>query len=242
MAFNHKRYDFWLSFGFKRSLRSLLNWSKQAKLNERIPCNLKAEVLHNFNEMFLPLDVLEKVMELDKLVTLIVAETNRYSQKKGRNFVTNAAEMKTFLGMNYIMGVNKLPTIHHYCESDDYVGNEGIRSLMTRERFKEILQNIHFVYNSKSNKETDEGCKIRQLIDHFKKVFPEAMSDDSEQTFNEHMVKFKGRAPMKQYMKNKPIKWGFKFWFRCAIKWDICRKWTCTLERSSKLCTAWEKE
>ena len=23
---------------------------------------------------------------------------------------------------------------------------------------------------------------------------------------------------MKQYVKNKPIKWGFKFWFRCASK------------------------
>ena len=23
---------------------------------------------------------------------------------------------------------------------------------------------------------------------------------------------------MRQYMKNKPIKWGFKFWFRCGAK------------------------
>ena len=109
-------------------------------------------------------------------------------------------------------------SLHHYWESDDYVGNEGIRNVMTREHFKEILQNIHFADNSKSNKEADKGCKIRPLIDHFKKVFPEAMSDDSEQTINEHMVKFKGRPLMKQYVKNKPIKWGFKFWFRCASK------------------------
>ena len=165
-----------------------------------------------------PLDVFEKVMQLDKLVTLIVTETNRYAQQNGRNFVTNAAEMKAFFGMNYIMGVNKLPTIHHYWESDDYVGNEGIRNVMIRERFKEIHQNIHFANNSKSNKESDKGCKIRPLIDHFNKVFPETMSDDSEQTIDEHMVKFKGRSSMKQYVKNKPIKWGFKFWFRCASK------------------------
>ena len=44
------------------------------------------------------------------------------------------------------------------------------------------------------------------------------MSDDSEQTIDEHMVKFKGRSSMKQYVKNKPIKWGFKFWFRCGSK------------------------
>ena len=115
-------------------------------MNKRIPCKLKAEVLHDFNEMFSPLDV--KVMQLDKVVTLIVTETNRYAQQNGRNFITKAAEMKAFLGMNYIIGVNKLPTIHHYWESDDYVGNEGIRNIMTRQRFKEIPQNIHFANNS----------------------------------------------------------------------------------------------
>ena len=98
----------------KDKAEATINWSKQAKLNERIPCNLKAEVLRDFNEMSSPLDVFEKVMQLDKLVTLIVTETNRYAQQNGRNFVTNAAEMKAFLGMNYIMGVNKLPSIHHY--------------------------------------------------------------------------------------------------------------------------------
>ena len=169
--------------------------------------NLKAEVLHDFNEMSSPLDVFEKVMQLDKLVTLIVTETNRYAQQNGRNFVTNAAEMKAFLSMNYIMGVNKLPTIHRYWESDDYVGNEGIRNVMTRERFKESLQNIHFVDDRKSNKESNKGFKICPFIEHFNKVFSEAMSDDSEQIINEHMVKFKGRSSMNQYVKNKPIKW-----------------------------------
>ena len=32
------------------------------------------------------------------------------------------------------------------------------------------------------------------------------------------MCKFKGKSMMRQYMKNKPIKWGFKFWFRCGAK------------------------
>ena len=31
------------------------------------------------------------------------------------------------------------------------------------------------------------------------------------------MVKFKRRSGMKQYIKSKPIKWGFKFWFRFSF-------------------------
>ena len=44
------------------------------------------------------------------------------------------------------------------------------------------------------------------------------MSTANEQSIDEHMVKFKGRSGMKPYIKSKPIKWGFKFWFRCASK------------------------
>ena len=30
------------------------------------------------------------------------------------------------------------------------------------------------------------------------------------------MMKFKGRSSIKKYVKNKPIKWGFKFLYRCT--------------------------
>ena len=30
------------------------------------------------------------------------------------------------------------------------------------------------------------------------------------------MVKLKCRSGMKQYVKNRPIKWDFKFWYRCT--------------------------
>ena len=48
--------------------------------------------------------------------------------------------------------------------------------------------------------------------------FSEVLSNDGEQSIDEHMVKFKIRSGMKQCIKSKPIKWGFKFWFRCSSK------------------------
>ena len=41
---------------------------------------------------------------------------------------------------------------------------------------------------------------------------------EAHQSINEHMCKFKGKSIMRQYMNNKAIKWGFKFWFRCGAK------------------------
>ena len=74
------------------------------------------------------------------------------------------------------------------------LGNSLIQKAMTRARFLEILQNIHFADNHK-----------------------ELPPKESEE-YDEHMCKFKGKSIMRQYMKNKPIKWSFKFWFRCGAK------------------------
>ena len=79
------------------------------------------------------------------------------------------------------------------------------------------MQNLHFSDNTKDDK-SDKGYKVRSLINHFNQSFSECVSDDCTQSIDEHMVKFTGRSSMKQYVKNKPIKWGFKFWFRCASK------------------------
>ena len=43
------------------------------------------------------------------------------------------------------------------------------------------------------------------------------LQPEAHQSIDEHMCKFKGKS-MRQHMKNKPIKWGFKCWFRCGAK------------------------
>ena len=60
---------------------------------------------------------------------------------------------------------------------------------------------------------------MRPVIDHLNSKFSEVLSNDSEQSFDEHKVKFKSRSGLKQYIKSKPIKWDFKFWFRCSSKY-----------------------
>ena len=59
---------------------------------------------------------------------------------------------------------------------------------------------------------------MRPMIDHLNSKFSEVLSNDSEQSIDEHMVKFKGRSGMKQYIKSKPIKWVFKFCFHYSSK------------------------
>jgi len=142
-------------------------------------------------------------------------ESNLYAQQSGRNFLTNSEEIKAFIGINFFMALNPLPNISMYWDCNEFIGNLGIQNIMTRNRFQLLLQNLHFADNTKADT-SDKGYKIRPIINHFNTAFMESYSDEAEQSIDEHMTKFKGRSSMKQYVKLKPIKWGFKWWFRCA--------------------------
>ena len=80
----------------------------------------------------------------------------------------------------------------------------------------DILKNLHFVDNTTRNEGSSKSFKIDLVIGHLNTAFKDALGDDSTQSIDEHMIKFKGRSSMKQYIKSKPIKWGFKAWMRCA--------------------------
>ena len=162
------------------------------------PCALEVEVtIDPLPEYHTSFDIFSAVTDIENLIKLTVVESNLYAQQKGREFQTNEQEMRAFLGINYVMSINKLPTIKSYWECGQYVGNEGIRNVMSRSRFEDILQNLHFSDNTKDDK-SDKGYKVRSLINHFNQSFSECVSDDCTQSIDEHMVKFTGRSSMKQ--------------------------------------------
>ena len=77
------------------------------------------------------------------------------------------------------------------------------------------MQNLHFVDNSEQD-QTNKDYKIWPIIDQLNKSFQENYSNEPTPSTDKHMTKFKGRYSMRQYLKMKPIKWGFKLWFPCA--------------------------
>ena len=92
-----------------------LQWRRSIAPNIREECNVVGEVYHQLKESASPLEVYEKVVNLDVLlIELLVTQSNLYSQQNGCHFITNPEEMKVFLGTNYTMAVNQLPNISMY--------------------------------------------------------------------------------------------------------------------------------
>ena len=73
--------------------------------------------------------------------------------------------------------------------ADNLIGNDGIQNTIIRNRFCEILQNLYFTDNRKDDK-ADKAFKIRLEIDHLNSKFSEVLSNDSEQSIHEYIVKF----------------------------------------------------
>ena len=68
------------------------------------------------------MDIFELVTGLEELIDLNFVQTNLYAQQKGRNFIVDNNELKTFLEINYIMAINKLSTIVEYWRVDNLIG------------------------------------------------------------------------------------------------------------------------
>ena len=100
---------------------------------------------------------------LEELLELIVEQLNLYAHQNGRNFTVTKEELKKFLEINFDMAINKLSTIAEYCRVNNLIGNDGIQNTMIRNRFCEILQNLHFADNRKDHK-TDKAFKMRPVI------------------------------------------------------------------------------
>lgn len=61
------------------------------------------------------MDIFREVTQMDQLVSnIIIKESVKYAQQNGRPFTVSLDEMKAFLGMNFVMSYDVLPTLRNY--------------------------------------------------------------------------------------------------------------------------------
>lgn len=119
----------------------------------------------------------------------------------------------------------KAPSYRLYWNSQSRY--ELIGDTMPRRRFGKLRSYLHFVDNTyalpKNHADHDKLFKIRPFLNsicnNFRKI---AVEENS--VVDEIMVPFKGMSSMKQYIKNKPHKWGIKIFAiasQCGIIHDF---------------------
>ena len=123
------------------------------------------------------------------------------------------------------MEYHKLPNLRSYGEAGSpSLSVNFVANAMTRQRLKGILCNLHFSSNEDvvpwDHPANDKAFKVRWLTDYLNERFLSSVEPEVEQSVDWHMIKYKGRSIMQQHIKNKPIKWDFRMWYRSAPKTD----------------------
>ena len=150
------------------------------------------------------------------MITLLVDQTNLYAtrDKDMANFGVDHAEMRKFLGLLLISGYHSLPSEKDYWSTAEDLEARIFSKTMSRDLFRSIKACLHIADNH--NLAQSKVAKILPLLDLLKAncqqfgVFHKSLSID------ESMVPYRGLHSAKQYIKGKPVKFGYKLWMLCS--------------------------
>ncbi|XP_043480427.1 piggyBac transposable element-derived protein 3-like [Leptopilina heterotoma] len=86
---------------------------------------------------------------------------------------------------------------------------------MSRDRFLHIKTNLK-CSKVKDKNPNDAAWRVRAILDLFAKTITSFGFFETALSVDEMMVKFYGRLNIKQYIRNKPVRFGVKMWGLCG--------------------------
>ena len=162
----------------------------------------------------LPVSLFEKFFT-DDIKKFICGESIRYAISKGNHsFTIHTSTLKAFIAILQVCGYVDLPRQPMYWEHNEVTHNTTVSSLLSRNRFDEIMQNLHLADN---HDKEDKFAKVRPLIDKLNEQCLANYLPEQSVSIDESMVPYFGRHGCKQYMRNKPVKFGHKFWVAATL-------------------------
>nr|AGK25051.1 transposase [Chilo suppressalis] len=156
-----------------------------------------------------------------ELLENIVQETNKYSVQKNpaRPDTITVTELRQYLGILVYMSVFRYPSVRFYWNTKHAF--TPISETMALNRFEKIRNILHFNDNEKhmpkDHPHHDRLHKLRPIIDHLNNKFG-SIPYDQRLSIDEQMCATKLAHFMKQYLPNKPHKWGFKLFVMCSLQ------------------------
>lgn len=150
----------------------------------------------------------------DDLISKIVVETNLYAQQANANLNVTKDEMYVVLGGIILSGYAKYPNKRMYWSNMNDCP-KMLANAIRQKRFESILAHFHFNDNSKIDV-NDRIYKLRPLVDSLNESFLKHGGVPENLSIDESMIPYYGKHYAKQYIKGKPIRFGYKIWAICS--------------------------
>lgn len=169
-------------------------------------------------QYFFPENVLQVIV--DNTNKHIQAVQDKYSRERDAK-TTNILELQALIGLLYLAGVMKS---NHLNAEDlwrvDGTGVEIFRLTMSLQRFRFLMRHIRFddLETREARKSLDRLAAIRDIFDIFVEKCKTAFTPFHYVTVDEKLEAFRGRCIFRQYIPNKPSKYGIKIYALCDSK------------------------
>ncbi len=115
-----------------------------------------------------------------------------------------------------------LPSYKLFWKKHRLFENLFIKSFISKKVYEFIVRFLHF---ESSNIEHDKISKISNLVDYFNSLWTKNAPFTKIYTIDETMVPYRGKLGIKQFMPNKPIKYGIKIYAIADSETAYVRKW-----------------
>jgi len=190
----------------------LFKWSNKFNFSVDIPQYNFKEIA---KEIFTPYEYF-KMFFKDEIFELIVTNTNLFSSQNFENpITTNVDEIRNYIGIELLMSIVSMPAYTDFWSTN--LRYEPIASVMPLKRYKLLRRQLHFVDNLTID-QSDRYAKIRPILEHVKQNFL-SVEQGKRFSIDEMMIPYKGTkaGTRRQYIRNKPKKWGFKMFVRAGV-------------------------
>ncbi|POS81714.1 hypothetical protein EPUL_006555, partial [Erysiphe pulchra] len=139
-------------------------------------------------------------------------QTNLYALfKNSPNPYISKSDIKCVFAIFVLSGYNSLPGRRFYWDSQSDMHNALVCNAMRRNRFEQCLRFLHCADNNNEDS-SDKMWKLRPLMNILKKHFQEHFVPVSNLSYDESMIEYFGRHGCKQFIRGKPVRFGFKAW------------------------------
>ncbi|CAC5412379.1 unnamed protein product [Mytilus coruscus] len=161
--------------------------------------------------LFLPLGNTDPITETDRYANKQILE---HPDENRSPWVTpTTEEMRAFLGLCFLMGINVKPDIKSYWTTDVILETHYFGKVMKRDRFMQIMRYIHFSNSEQAPPPGEPNYTALYKIESLMNMFTDSMVSQympkRQLSVDEVMVPFKGQLYFK-YMPAKPKTWGIK--------------------------------
>ena len=155
----------------------------------------------------------------DEFIDLAVYESKQYGMQKGYANKAAMVTSDTFLcsiGVILLSGYSRLPSKKMYWQCCPDTFSPLVSDNIRRDVFEAVLYCTHFTNNAIVD--NDRFRKVRPLFDNLNKTAKQFLPITEHRSIDEMMIPYFGHHSDKQFIRGKPIRYGFKVWALCDVK------------------------